>query len=311
MLWSIFYIYMRNYKTGLLCFIMGLPIAVFGQIFTGVISDSQNNTPLPYANIGIKGKSIGGIADSEGHFHINIANAAAMDTIVVSYLGYHSKTFIKRSVSQAQYEIKLNPNAIQLSEVVARGKRDVIIIGNKNPSARFTGWGDYVSSRGRLRGVAVETNDTPLKLAKFKMHLDACEFDSVRFRLHVLPLGENHSGDLKATLLNENVFFNAYKGQKWVDVDLSKYNLVIDQNIIVAVEWVDAWVKSEARNESYRLTISTSRKEGFLYTRKTPEETFSVIQIKSTPTMYFETYKPGNQKIHVNDDFWVFFVVPE
>lgn len=112
------------------------------------------------------------------------------------------------------------------------------------------------------------------------MHLEACEFDSVRFRLHVLPLGENYSGDLSAELLKENVFFNAYEGQKWVDVDLSKYNLVIHQNIIVAVEWVDAWVKSEERNESYQLTISTSRKEGFLYSRKTPEEAFSIIRLK-------------------------------
>ncbi len=288
---------MLNSKTRFLCFLMGLPIGVFGQAFTGRISDSQNATPLPYASIGIKGKSIGGIADSEGYFHINIANAAVTDTIVVSYLGYHSKTFVKRDVMQSQYEIKLDPYALQLNEVVARGKREVIVIGNKNPSARYTGWGDYNSSRGRLRGVAVETNETPLKLGKFKMHLEACEFDSVRFRLHVLPLGENYSGDLKAELLKENVFFNAYKGQRWVDVDLSKYNLVIHQNIIVAVEWVDAWVKSEERNESYQLTISTSRKEGFLYSRKTPEETFSVLRLKYTPTMYLETYKLGNQKV--------------
>lgn len=93
---------MLNSKTRFLCFLMGLPIVVFGQTFTGRISDSQNATPLPYASIGIKGKSIGGIADSDGYFHINIANASATDTIVVSYLGYHSKTLVKRDVMQSQ-----------------------------------------------------------------------------------------------------------------------------------------------------------------------------------------------------------------
>jgi hypothetical protein len=287
---------MLNFRIELLCFLMSLSATVLGQSFSGTIIDGQNAEPLPYANIGVKGKSIGGIADSKGHFHINIANAAATDTIVVSYLGYESKTFIWSDISKSRYEIKLTPGALQLNEVVAHGKREIIVIGNKKPSSRYTGWGDYVSSRGRLRGVAIETTETPLKLAKFKMHLESCEFDSVRFRLHILPLAENRSGDVKSQLLNENVFFTAHKGQKWVSVDLSQFNLVIRQNIIVAVEWVDAWVKNEVRSESYLLTISTSRKEGILYTRKTPEESFTLVEVKSTPTMYFETYKPGIQK---------------
>lgn len=266
--------------------------SLFGQSFSGIIVDVQNGSPLPYASIGVKGKSIGGIADSKGHFHINISNVDLTDTIVVSYLGYATKTFVKSSLTQSKYDITLVPGVIQLHEVVTRGKREVIIIGNKNPSSRYTGWGDYISSRGRLRGVAIETKETPLKLSKFKMHLDACEFDSVRFRLHILPVGENLSGNLKAELLKENVFFNVRKNQKWVSVDLSRFNLVIDQNIIVAVEWVDAWVKNEIRDESYLLTISTSREDGFLYTRKTPEEPFLITKMNAIPTMFFETHKP-------------------
>lgn len=285
---------MSDITIRLFSILMLISSTIFGQSFSGIITDSQNTAPLSYASIGVKGKSIGGIADSKGYFHINIANTASTDTIVVSYLGYDSKIFVRSDISQSQYEIKLTPNAIQLHEVVTRGKREVITIGNKKTSARYTGWGDYISSRGRLRGVAIETNETPLKLAKFKMHLNACEFDSVRFRLHILPLGDRYSGNLNAEFIKENVFFNAYKGQKWVNVDLSPYNLVIHQNIIVAVEWVDAWVKNEVRSESYLLTISTSPAEGFLYTRKTPQEPFSVTKMKSTPTMYFETYKPGN-----------------
>lgn len=287
---------MHYFKLTFLCLLMGFPMSIFGQAFTGVISDGETAVPLPYATIGVKGKSIGGITDSKGYFHINIANAATNDTIVVSYLGYQSQLFVKRDISHSQYEIKLVPLAFQLNEVVTLGKREVIIFGNKKPSSRYTGWGDYVSSRGRLRGVAVETNDLPLLLTKFRMHFEACEFDSVRFRLHILPLGADYSGDLKAELIKENVFFNAYKDQKWLDVDLSRYNLVIRQNVVVAVEWVDSWVKKEKRSESYQLTISTSREEGYLYTRKTPEEPFTVTKMKYIPTMYFESYKPGNQK---------------
>ena len=273
---------------------LGLSSSLLGQSFSGIITDSKNGSALPYASIGVKGKSIGGIADAKGQFKISIANAVSTDTIVVSYLGYQPRTFSKPEILKSAYDIKLIATPVQLHEVVALGKREVIIIGNKKPTSRYTGWGDYGSSRGRLRGVAIETNQAPLKLATFKMHLDACEFDSVRFRLHILAQGENHSGDLKTQLLDENVFFTAYKDQKWVSVDLSRYNLIVQQNVIVAVEWVDAWVKNEMRTESYLLTISSSRQDGYLYARKTPEEPFSVQKTNSIPTMYFETHRPGN-----------------
>ena len=201
---------------------------------------------------------------------------------------------MKRDISNTAYEIKLVSRAYRLPEVVTLGKREIIIIGNKKASSQYTGWGDYFSSRGRLRGLAIETDEAPLKLAKFKMHLDACEFDSVRFRLHILPLQANHSGDLQTELINENIFFTAFKGQKWVSVDLTPYNLIINQNIIVAVEWVDSWAKKEPTGESYLLTISLSREEGYTCIRKTPEEPFLVTKMKLTPTMYLETYKPSN-----------------
>ena len=281
-------------KIRLCCFLIVLPVTLFGQSFTGTISDGESGTRLPYASIGVKGKSIGGIADSKGYFAISIANASPTDTIVVSYLGYLATTFVKRELSQSVYQIKLVPTPLQLHEVVAQGKREVKTIGNKKASSQYTGWGDYISSRGRLRGVAIETTEIPLKLARFHMRLDACEFDSVRFRLHILPLKENYSGNLNTELIDENIFFTAHKDQKWVNIDLNPYNIVIHQSIVVAVEWVDSWVKKESRNESYKLTISLSREDGYAYIRETPEEPFTATKSKLTPTMYFEAHKPGN-----------------
>ena len=263
------------------------------QTFTGNVTDSQNGVPLPYASIGVRGKSVGGIADINGHFRINLTRAMPTDTVVISYLGYQSKALFKRDINDAAYQIKLVPSAFQLQEVVTLGKRELISVGHKKASGNFTGWGDYSSSKGRLRGTAIETDKWPLKLAKFNVHLAACDFDSVRFRLHILAQPANPAGDLKTELLKENIFFTAHKGQKWVSVDLTPYDLIVHQNIIVAVEWVDAWVQEGG---SHLLTISMSREEGYTYTRETPEEPFQGIQYRFTPTMYFETYKPGSSR---------------
>ncbi len=274
-------------KIYILSLFLLLPMLALSQSFTGVVMDSKSGTPLPYANIGVRGKNLGGIADIRGHFQIDLSKSLPTDTVVISYLGYQSQTFLKRNIGGIDYKIELISSALQLQEVVAIGKREVVTIGNKKASGHFTGWGDYSSSKGRLRGIAIETDKWPLKLTTFNLYLDACEFDSVRFRLHILPLLVNHSGDLQIESLKENIFFTARKGQKRVHVDLTPYNLIINQNSIVAVEWVDAWTQ---QGGSHLLTIATSREEGYTYTRDTPEVPFQVVYYKFTPTMYFEAY---------------------
>ena len=232
---NLFMILVPLNKTSTLVFLF-LPVLAYAQSFTGSVTDSQSMAPLPYASIGVRGKGIGGIADINGHFLIDMTKALPTDTIIISYLGYQSKTLVKRDVSNAAYRIELVSSPFQLKEVVTVGKPEIISIGNKKASGYYTGWGDYSSSKGRLRGTTIETDELPLKLIRFKLHLDACEFDSVRFRLHILPLQANHSGNLTTELLHENIFFTAHKDQKWVSVDLTFYNLIIRQNIIVGVE---------------------------------------------------------------------------
>lgn len=39
--------------------------STLGQTFHGKIFDASTNEPLPYANIGVKGKSIGGISNAQ------------------------------------------------------------------------------------------------------------------------------------------------------------------------------------------------------------------------------------------------------
>ena len=281
---------MLLHKTLTCSFILLLPMLTLAQSFTGSVLDEPSGAPLPYASIGVRGKRVGGIADLNGQFRIDLTQALPTDTVVISYLGYHAKTLLRRDVSQATYQIKLVPNAVQLPEVVTLGKREIIRIGHMKASGHFTGWGDYSASKGRLRGTAIETDELPLKLVKFNMHLAACEFDSVRFRLHILPLQAVHSGNQKAELLHQNIFFTAHKDQKWVRVDLAPYNLIMDQPVVVAVEWVDSWVKTGG---SHRLTISTSRQDGYTYSRETPEEPSQLVHYQFSPTMYFETYKAG------------------
>jgi len=272
-------------------FLAFLPYLSFSQIFKGKVVDAEKSTVLPYANIGVRGKSIGGITDEKGNFSIDLSQAIQGDSIVVSYLGYKSQIFVRSEISSRPYDIKLTAIPYQLKEVVALGKREIIVIGNKEHSSRYTGWGDYSSSKGRLRGLAVEPGSDPLQLSRFVMRLHDNTFDSVRIRLHIIPLETSRLTGTESELLKENIFVTCKKDQKWVYIDLKPYHIVVSKGFVVAVEWVDSWAaQNPVSVKSNMLTISTSGKESYFYVRKTPEEPLTVTKEKFAPTFYFETF---------------------
>ncbi len=266
---------------------------IFSQNFSGKVINQKTNEELPYANIGVKGKSIGSIADDKGNFKIDISKASPNDQIIVSYLGFETKIFSVKDIKSEQiYEVKLEQKSFALEEVVVFNKREKIILGNPKTSFRFTGWGRNESGFGRSRGLIIESRELPLKASQFVIHIHDNTFDNVKFRLNLFILGEN--GEILKPLLNENIFFTVTEHNKWVRVDVQKYNIVISQKLLVAVELVDVSGRARTKEEgSHQLTITRGKKEGYFYHRETPEEPMSLEFGKFTPSMYFECYGLG------------------
>lgn len=266
---------------------------LFAQIFSGKVINSKTNEVLPYANVGVRGTSIGGIADEGGTFKIDIYKASSNDKIVVSYLGFEPMIYLVNELKPNQiYEVKLIPNAIELKEVLVYNKRVPIILGNNKKSFYYTGWGDNTSGIGRARGAVINPADLPVKADEFVIHIHENTFDSVKFRLNIMIPGEN--GEPSTSLINENIFFTTSVKKGWVRVDLKPYNLVISEKLIVAVEWVDASGRERTEKEgSHLLTISTSKKEGYFYQRESPEESTKLEISNRTPSMYFVCYGVG------------------
>ncbi|MHA6250088.1 carboxypeptidase-like regulatory domain-containing protein [Pontibacter sp. CAU 1760] len=61
-------------------------------VFRGEVVDRFQNKPVPYATIGIKGKSLGTVADENGRFSFTIPATAVSDVepVTVSCVGYKS-----------------------------------------------------------------------------------------------------------------------------------------------------------------------------------------------------------------------------
>ena len=280
-------------KNIFLFILIQLSTNLFAQTFDGKVSNLKTNEMLPYANVGVRGKSIGGIADEQGNFKIDISKASPSDKIVVSYLGFEPLIYLVNELKANQvYEVKLNPKSVELKEVLVYNKRVPIIVGNNKKSSNYTGWGHNTSDVGRARGAIFNPADLPIKVEEFVIHIHENTFDNVKFRLNMMIPNEN--GEDFTSLINENIFFTTSEKNGWVRVDLRAYNIVISEKLIVAVEWVDASGRERTEKEgSHRLTISTSKKEGYFYHRETPEESTKLGMSDRTPSMYFVCYGIG------------------
>ena len=212
---------------------------------------------------------------------------------MVSYLGFEPVIYLVNELKANQvYEVKLNPKSVELKEVLVYNKRVPIIVGNNKKSSNYTGWGHNTSDVGRARGAIFNPADLPVKAEEFVIHIHENTFDNVKFRLNMMIPNEN--GEDFTSLINENIFFTTSEKNGWVRVDLRAYNIVISEKLIVAVEWVDASGRERTEKEgSHRLTISTSKKEGYFYHRETPEESTKLEMSDRTPSMYFVCYGIG------------------
>lgn len=109
------FISMKNQFKILLFFCLLLSISSFAQELQlrGVVRAKSDRSPLVGASIIKKGTTSGTVTDSEGNFSIKVTHG---NVLVVSYLGYDSKSFAIHDDSF--HEIELDENLSQLNEVV-------------------------------------------------------------------------------------------------------------------------------------------------------------------------------------------------
>lgn len=90
-------------------------------IITGKVTDAENGDPIPFANVVIKGTTIGTPTDFDGFFRIE--GEGESDTLLVSYIGYKSKSKIYVKGITQTLNFQLLPESTQLGDVVVYAKK--------------------------------------------------------------------------------------------------------------------------------------------------------------------------------------------
>lgn len=86
----------------------------------GKILDKESKQPLSFANISIKGKSIGSISNDQGDYNLSISKGFIKDTLVFSYIGYKNTYIPIEQLSLNNNLIYLDKDKYKIQEVVIR-----------------------------------------------------------------------------------------------------------------------------------------------------------------------------------------------
>ncbi|QJW89007.1 TonB-dependent receptor [Spirosoma taeanense] len=155
----------RTFPLLLLSWLLCVGAMAQDRRITGRVTDGNDNSPLPGANVVVKGTQTGMVTDAEGRFFLNVPNGR--DVLTISAIG-----FTAQEVSignRTDISISLAPDIKTLSEVVVTGygaqaKRDitgaVATVDTKQLlSVPATNVGQAL--QGRVAGVTVGNENSP------------------------------------------------------------------------------------------------------------------------------------------------------
>src|SRR5690606_7133417 len=155
----------------------------------------------------------------------------------ISYIGYQTAVYAIRDLYIAHQQLfQLHPLIYAFAPIIVTAKESKTQpIGFTRPSNLRTGWGDFSSSRGRMRGVVIQYIDCSNRIKSFAFRIRDNDWDSVAFRLDLVSFKDGKPGD---SLLPENIIVRTGAKNKWVTVDLSSYGISHCGDILAILEWV-------------------------------------------------------------------------
>ncbi|MDG1711240.1 MAG: carboxypeptidase-like regulatory domain-containing protein [Flavobacteriaceae bacterium] len=223
----------------ILSLFLSLPLGA--QTFViGQVIDAATKEPLPYVNIGLLNKNIGTVSDETGYFELEVnTEQNSRDTLRFSMIGFETKSYtLNDFINQNEIEVYLTEKSTALDEVILNSKRknyQTKILGNKTTSKAL--YAAFTSNKlGNEMGFIVRARKHPMILKKFNISLVENDYGSIKFRLNIYDV---LNGLPNKTLLTDNLFIETEESTGIVSLDLTPYEIILDQDFFIAIEWIE------------------------------------------------------------------------
>ncbi|XZF15359.1 carboxypeptidase-like regulatory domain-containing protein [Chitinophagaceae bacterium MMS25-I14] len=224
------------------------------QQYTAQLLDQADKQPIAYAVIGIPGSDIGTNSDESGNFTLTIGKEQEDKTLSVSLIGYEDykikvSEFIT-GLGSNDRKIYLKKAPHELKEVIIKpAKLTVAELGNEVDCDTSKSKGERIpmpylfkKKSGKVTDTLTEIG-TLMKVKHKKTFIDSvqinignCTYENIVYRLNIY---EEQNGSFK-NILEEPIYIKLSKREvgKLIKVNLTKKNLVVNNNFIVSIERV-------------------------------------------------------------------------
>lgn len=238
-----------NFKDNylIILFALGCSIMSLAQdriIINAYILDSETKQPIPYVNIGFVGKSIGTVTNEEGKFRLvyDEFDITLKDPLQISALGYETLVVYPRQFMRSltnSDKIYLKPQPEILDEVVITNeKRREELLGSMSLHSDALGyWKDKIALGGEI-GAKIKVKHENSKLLNFKFDIVENLSDSLKIRVNVYDYKRRFPSE---KLLKQNLFYTIKQREGEVDIDLSPYNVTVDDDFVIALELIEVY----------------------------------------------------------------------
>lgn len=222
-------------KAGLLLFVLFIPGIIFSQSQKGRVLSSESNVGIGYANVGIIGKNVGTVTDTQGYFTLPLENIYDNDSLRFFMIGYEPKALL---ISQFKKDpvknIYLKPRVYALHEVTVTyiKPREIKLGTPVYPNELRSGFG--YNNLGSELGIKIHVRGY-VKLEDIYFNIGVCTYDSVTYRLNIYQ-SDNQIDYYNILTTPIYISFSKDKINKPIKFDLSKYSISVNGDILVALE---------------------------------------------------------------------------
>ena len=230
----------------LFAFLLSIPVLSAQYILQGRIIDALTKEPLPFVNVGVLKKELGTVSNEDGFFFLEVPDVFAKETLRFSMIGFDQRDF-----QVADFEaILLSNNTLVLAEqttfleevvLTAEKKWDTRVSGNATTSKLLI-TGFTSNQLGNEIALFVKVKKTPAYIEGIQFSVVENIYPEVRFRVNV------YSSEYRfpnKNILKENIFVTLEQSEGIISVDLKEYDILVDDDVFISLEWIDEDLGSE------------------------------------------------------------------
>ncbi|MBW1297818.1 carboxypeptidase-like regulatory domain-containing protein, partial [Aquimarina litoralis] len=255
-------------------FINGFLFSQYEITIDAYILDSETKQPIPYVNVGFMNKGIGTVSDHNGHIFLQYdeEKVGSKSVFQLSSLGYKTIQLSSQElfkIFDKNNTISMEPSSINLeAAAITSEKRNKKIVGNVyKPNGSMGYWKD-TKSLGAEIGTRIRISHKNTKLHQLQFHVLENSTDSLLVRVNVYESTRKVPGK---NILAHNIYHTITNKKGIETVDLSDYNILVDDDIMVSLELVKVF------GEDIEFSIAASE-EGRSYLRNVSQDEWDVLK---------------------------------